>query len=48
MPNQNHHAINAAWRLIMETWLRRQGWVSVTAKSKTNVSTDSQGFCSRN
>jgi hypothetical protein len=48
MPNRNHHAINAAWRLIVETWLRRQGWISVTANSKTNVSTDSHDFCSQN
>jgi len=25
MPDRNHHATNAAWRLVVETWLRRQG-----------------------
>jgi hypothetical protein len=48
MPVRNHHTLNAAWRLVVETWLRRQGWISVTAKSKTNVSTDSNAFFSQN
>ena len=48
MPARNPHTYNAAWRLVVETWLRRQGWISVTANSKTNVSTDSQEFCSQN
>jgi hypothetical protein len=48
MPERNHHATNAAWRLVVETWLRRQGWISVTEKPKTNVSTDSKPFFSQN
>jgi hypothetical protein len=48
MPVRNHHTINAAWRLVVETWLRRQGWITVTTKSKTNVSTDSDAFYSQN
>lgn len=48
MPERNRHTLNAAWRLVVETWLRRQGWISVTAKSKTNVSTDSEPFYSQN
>ena len=48
MPNRNRHTINAAWRLVVETWLRRQGWISVTAKPKNNVSTDSKHFYSQN
>ena len=48
MSVRNHHTLNAAWRLVVETWLRRQGWISVTAKSKTNVSTDSNAFFSQN
>ena len=48
MPDRNRHTTNAAWRLVVETWLRRQGWISVTAKSKTNVSTDSNAFFSQN
>jgi hypothetical protein len=48
MPERNHHATNAAWRLVVETWLRRQGWISVTEKPKTNVSTDSKPFYSQN
>jgi hypothetical protein len=48
MPERNRHTIHAAWRLVVETWLRRQGWISVTAKPKTNVSTDSEPFFSQN
>jgi hypothetical protein len=48
MPDRNPHTHNAAWRLVVETWLRRQGWISVTAKSKTNVSTDSNALFSQN
>jgi len=48
MPVRNHHTKNPAWRLVVETWLRRQGWISVTAKSQTNVSTDSKCFRSQN
>jgi len=48
MPERNRHTVNAAWRLVVETWLRRQGWISVTAKTKTNVSTDSEPFFSQN
>lgn len=48
MPKRNHHTFNAAWRLVVETWLRRQGWISVTDKPKTNVSTDSEPFFSQN
>jgi hypothetical protein len=48
MPERNHHSTNAAWRLVVETWLRRQGWITVTEKTKTNVSTDSKPFYSQN
>ncbi len=48
MSVRNRHTLNAAWRLVVETWLRRQGWISVTAKSKTNVSTDSNALFSQN
>ena len=48
MPERNHHSFSAAWRLVVETWLRRQGWISVSAQPKTNVSTDSEPFCSQN
>ena len=48
MPDRNRHTFNAAWRLVVETWLRRQGWISVSAQPKTNVSTDSELFCSQN
>lgn len=48
MSERNHHTMNAAWRLIVETWLRRQGWISVTEKTQTNVSTDSKTTFSQN
>jgi len=48
MPVRNHHTIRATWRLVVETWLRRQGWITVTAKNQTNVSTDSKPFYSQN
>lgn len=48
MPQRNRHTLNAAWRLIVESWLRRQGWISVTAKPKTIVSTNSEPFYSQN
>ena len=48
MPVRNRHTTNAAWRLVVETWLRRQGWISVTAKNQTQVSTDSKPFFSQN
>ena len=48
MPVRNRHTTNAAWRLVVETWLRRQGWISVTEKNQTHVSTDSKPFFSQN
>lgn len=48
MPDRNRHTIAAAWRLVVETWLRRQGWITVKEKSQTNVSTNSKTFFSHN
>jgi hypothetical protein len=48
MPDRNRHTIPAAWRLVVETWLRRRGWISIRHNQKQNVSTDSQPFCSHN
>jgi hypothetical protein len=48
MPVRNRHTTNAAWRLVVETWLRRQGWITVTEKTQPNVSTDSKPFFSQN
>ena len=48
MPNRNRHTTNAAWRMVVETWLRRQGWISVKQNQQTNVSTHSKGFFSHN
>jgi hypothetical protein len=48
MPVRNLHTTRATWRLVVETWLRRQGWISITDKNQTNVSTDSKTFFSQN
>jgi hypothetical protein len=48
MPQRNQRTTNAAWRLIVQTWLRRQGWIAVKEKTKTNVSTNSNPFFSQN
>jgi len=48
MPVRNLHTTRALWRLVVETWLRRQGWITVTAKPQTNVSTDSKTLFSQN
>jgi hypothetical protein len=48
MPQRNRHTVNAAWRLVVETWLRRQGWISVTEKPTTNVSTNFEPVFSQN
>jgi len=48
MPVRNLHTTRAAWRLVVETWLRRQHWITVTEKNQTNVSTDSKTFFSQN
>lgn len=46
----NPHDLNALWRSVVEAWLRRQHWISVslTPKTKTNVSTNSNPLFSQN
>jgi hypothetical protein len=44
MPNRNPYTLRAAWRLVVETWLRRQGWITVKDKKQTNVSTHFKTF----
>lgn len=48
MPERNRHTVNAAWRLVVESWLRRQGWISIRQYNQTNVSTISNPFFSQN
>lgn len=48
MPDRNRHTTSAAWRLVVETWLRRQGWITVKEKSQPKVSTNSKTFFSQN
>ena len=47
MPERNRHRQAAAWRLIVETWLRRQGWIRVWENNQ-NVSTNYKTFFSQN
>jgi hypothetical protein len=48
MTERNRHTVNAAWRLVVESWLRRQGWISIRQNNQPNVSTNSKLFCSQN
>ena len=48
MPERNPHTLRAAWRLVVESWLRRQGWISAPEKPPPKVSTDSEPFYSQN
>jgi hypothetical protein len=48
MPERTRHGLNAAWRLVVESWLRRQGWISVRENHQPKVSTNSNGFFSQN
>ena len=47
MPERSPHQTRAAWRLIVEAWLRRQGGISVSDKQQP-VSTHSNPFYSQN
>ena len=38
----DRHHLNAAWRLIVEFWLRRQGRISVRESNQAKVTTDSK------
>jgi hypothetical protein len=48
MPDRNPHTTRAAWRLVVENWLRHQGWITVKEKPQPNVSTNSNLFYSQN
>jgi transposase InsO family protein len=48
MPERNRHTLSAAWRLLVEDWLRRHQWISVRVNRQTNVSTNSNDFFSQN
>jgi transposase InsO family protein len=48
MPDRSPHHLVAAWRLVVKSWLRRQGWISVKEKHQTKVSTNSNAFFSHN
>jgi hypothetical protein len=48
MPARTRHNLNAAWRLVVESWLRRQGWISVRDNNQPKVSTHSNPFFSQN
>ncbi len=40
MAERTRHNLNAAWRLVVESWLRRQGWITVGLNNQPNVSTN--------
>lgn len=48
MPERTRHHLDAAWRLVVESWLRRQGWIAVRENNQAKVSTISDDFCSHN
>lgn len=48
LPHPNPHLVRATWRSVVESWLRRQGWITVSTKTRNAVSTDSGPFCSHN
>lgn len=48
MPERNPHNLNAAWRWVVEDWLRCQNWIAVRSNKPKPVSTNSNGFCSHN
>ena len=47
MPDRDRLTTSAMWRLVVETWLRGQGWISVSEKLQTKVSIDSEPFFSQ-
>lgn len=48
MPEHTRQSLKAARRLLVETWLRRQGWITVRDNQQPKVSTDSNPFFSQN
>jgi hypothetical protein len=48
MPDRDRYSTTAAWRLVVETWLRRQGWITVKDNQHPKVSTNSKPFFSQN
>jgi hypothetical protein len=48
MPERTRHSFNAACRLVVESWFRRQGWITVRQNEQPNVSTNSKPFFSQN
>jgi transposase InsO family protein len=48
LPERNRHTLNAAWRLLVEDWLRRQHWISVRVNQPTHVSTNAKALFSQN
>ena len=48
MPDRSRHQTTAVWRWVVETWLRRQGWITVRDKPQPNVSTNFEPFFSHN
>lgn len=47
-PKRNPHNLNAAWRWVVEDWLRCQDWILVRSIKPKPVSNISNNFCSQN
>jgi hypothetical protein len=47
MPDRSRHQTTAVWRWVMESWLRRQVWITVKEKLQPIVSANSQPFFSQ-
>jgi hypothetical protein len=48
MANEHQPSPATLWRVTVESWLRRQGWITVRPNSQTNVSTNSNPFFPQN
>ncbi len=48
MPERNPHTLAAAWRWVVQDWLRCQGWIEIRTNNQKPVSTNSNGFFSHN
>jgi hypothetical protein len=48
MPERNQHTLRAAWRLLVEDWLRRQQWITIRDNQQQKVSTNWNSFFSQN
>lgn len=48
MPERNQYTLRAAWRLLVQDWLRRQQWITIRDNQQQIVSTNSTAIFSQN